>query len=59
MRTLLGTGMLLALMTPLVNGQHRADNHPFATRSEVVARHGSTAWPRRASRWPRRRPSRS
>ncbi len=43
MRTLLGTGMLLALMTPLVNGQHRADNHPFATRSEVVARHGMAA----------------
>ncbi len=43
MRTLLGTGMLLALMAPLIAGQHRSGNQAFVTRSEVVARHGMAA----------------
>ena len=43
MRTMVGTAMLLALMTALTTGQHRADGLPFVTRSEVVARAGMAA----------------
>ena len=40
MKTFLITIMLLAGMHPPTAGQHRAQNHSFVTRSEVVARHG-------------------
>ena len=43
MRTVVGTAMLLALMTALTPGQHRGDSPSFVTRSEVVARNGMAA----------------
>jgi gamma-glutamyltranspeptidase/glutathione hydrolase len=43
MKTFLITIMLLAVMHQPTAGQHRAQNHSFVTRSEVVARHGMAA----------------
>lgn len=43
MKIFLITIMLLAVMHPPTSGQHRAQNHSFVTRSEVVARHGMAA----------------
>lgn len=43
MRRLVGTSMLLALMSLLLAGQHRTENHAFVTRSEVIARNGMAA----------------